>query len=106
MLSDEFPVSGTSDMIDIDSKWSSKPQKLMVGGRKADGKVSGALWGYDGKSWARISRNDVPAGEGKTLMLYSTFTTDSTNWTVKEYPTLFTFGGRNSEGVNDACMYI
>lgn len=105
-LPDDFPVSGTSDMIDIDTKWSSTPQKLMIGGRKADGKLTGAVWGYDGKSWARISRSEVPAGEGKTMFLYSTFTTDSTNWSVTEYPTLFAFGGRSSDGVNDASMYI
>ncbi len=103
---DDFPVSGTSEMIDIDTKWSSTPQKLMIGGRRADGSLTGSVWGYDGTSWARISRSDVPAGEEKTMFLYSTFTTDSTNWSVTEYPTLFAFGGRNVEGINDATMYI
>lgn len=105
-LPSEFPVSGTSEMIDIGTKWSSTPQKLMIGGRKADGSLTGAMWGYDGSAWARISRTEVAAGEGKTMFLYSTFTTDSTNWTVKEYPALFAFGGRNPQGVNDPTMYI
>ncbi len=105
-LPEDFPIRGTSDMIDIDSKWSSTPQKLMIGGRKVNGELTGSVWGYDGKSWARISRSEVPAGEGKTMFLYSTFTTDSTNWKVTEYPTMFAFGGRSSDGINDASMYI
>lgn len=101
-----LPVRGTSEMILLDSKWSATPQMLMAGGCLADGSLTGAVWGYDGRNWAQVSRNDVPAGEDKTMFLYTTFATDSTNWSVKEYPTIFIMGGRNAEGIADGTVYL
>lgn len=102
----DCPVSGTSQLVTTTTDWSTSAQAYMLGGVKADGNLTGAMWGYDGKDWAKISQQDVPAGRGKTMLPYVTFLTDSTNWTVKKYATLVTFGGQDVNGVNDKTVYI
>lgn len=53
------PVSGTSQMLLYETKWSSKPLAIFVGGCDAAGNVVGSTWGYDGEVWAKISTRDI-----------------------------------------------
>jgi hypothetical protein len=105
-LDDDFPVSGTSTLINISNSWSDQAQVYMLGGVKASGEMTGAMWGYDGNSWAKISDVEVPAARDRTLVSYVTFITDSTSWTTKKYATLVAFGGRNADNVVDKTLYI
>ena len=88
-----FPVSGHSDMLTYDSPWLTIPQGMIIGGRTADGSLTGAMWGYDGSNWARLN-NTLPAREGATFFPYVTFFVDD-NWITTEMPTWFVIGGIN-----------
>lgn len=105
-VDDDCPISGTSQLATAENEWSADKQAYMLGGVKADGSLTGAMWGYDGQRWAKISQQEVPEGKDKTMFSYTTFVTDSTNWTVKRYITLVAFGGQNDRGLNDKTVYI
>lgn len=101
----DCPVAGTSQLVSFDSKWSVAPQLTMQGGRKADGSLTNATWGYDGKTWAKLSETFPVAAEGVTLVSYIITSTDTIAWTSSQTPALLAFGGRKEVGVNDT-LYI
>jgi hypothetical protein len=106
-LPDGFPVSGQSQLLIYTTEWSSSPQALFVGGRCADGSLSASSWGFDGTSWARFSYLPEKAAlEGITLIPYTTFTVNTTNWTTTSYDTLFALGGRSASGEQSHTLYI
>ncbi len=90
----DFPVSGTSDMIWQKVKWGARPQGYIVGGRKADGTLSGDTWGFDGNSWARVSKGTLEAAEGRSVFPYIFSATDTMTWRTTEHDVLVTIGGR------------
>ena len=103
----ECPVSGTSQMLSFNNEWTEKPLAVFVGGRKADGQLSGATWGYDGSTWALLG--NLPKGhafEGMTLVPYFTFKTNSATWTFTKQSTLFAICGRTSDGYLSRRVYI
>lgn len=105
-LPDGFPMTGHSPVVSYTSQWSAHPQMITVGGRCADGSLSSAAWGFDGTAWTKFG--NLPknmALEGVTLIPYTTFTTNTVNWTVKSYPSLYVMGGRNSDGETTRCLY-
>ncbi|MDE7397275.1 MAG: hypothetical protein K2M98_06080, partial [Muribaculum sp.] len=106
-LPDGFPVSGHSQTISYTTEWSATPQAIFVGGRCADGSMSSSTWGFDGTRWVRFS--DLPknqALEGVALIPYTTFSVNTTNWTVKSYNTLIALGGRAADGSVSHKLYI
>ncbi len=105
-LLEGMPVSGTSNPLIHSFKMSGMPQFLLVGGRKANGSLSKATWGFDGTSWAKISKRDMPeALEGMAVVAYYTFSRTST-FAFKSYPTLIAFGGRKADGTLSKKVYI
>lgn len=88
------PVKGTGQMLVFETKWSSSPMAVFVGGRDANGVMVGSAWGYDGEVWARISTRDMVEIEDVTLFPYSTPRVDSNNWKVSERSALIAMGGR------------
>lgn len=92
----DFPVSGFSDMLSYNSSWLTYPQGMIVGGRTADGNLTGAMWGYDGTTWAKLS-DAIPAREGASFFPYYTFYVDA-NWITSEKITWFVIGGHNESG--------
>lgn len=101
------PIKGTSQLLSFKNEWSEKPLAIFVGGRKADGQVSGETWGYDGSTWALLG--NLPKGhayEGVTLVPYFTFKTNSLTWTFTKQSTLFAICGRNSDGYLSSKIYI
>lgn len=96
----EFPISGFSDMLTYNSSWLSAPQGMIVGGRTASGELTGAMWGYDGTTWAMLN-NNIPAREGAVLFPYITFFVDD-YWITSEKVTWFVTGGLNdTRALND-----
>ena len=96
-LPDGMPVTGTSQLVCYDSKWSSTPMVVMVGGRDSSGKIVGDAWGYDNGEWACLSHT-APAREGITLIPYYTYKVSTNNWKIYRYPTLLAIGGRDASG--------
>ncbi len=106
-LPEGFPVSGHSQTIIYTTEWSAAPQAIFVGGRCADGSMSSATWGFDGTHWTRFSTlPEKIALEGVTLIPYTTFSVNTTNWTVSSYNTLIAFGGRAADGSVSHNLYI
>ncbi|MDE6395054.1 MAG: hypothetical protein K2K77_06905, partial [Duncaniella sp.] len=92
------PVSGTSQLVTYQTKWSSSPMAIMIGGKDAAGNLTGEAWAYDGSVWAQISTTGIPARSGVTLFPYSTPRVDSSNWRVTEQSALIAAGGLTKSG--------
>lgn len=102
----DMPVNGTSPAVIYSFAMSDTPQMLIVGGRKKDGSLSADTWGYDGSSWAKISRRGLPEGlEGMTVAPYYTIST-AADWITRSIPTLVAIGGRKADGKNNTTVYI
>lgn len=82
-LGSDFPVAQTSQLVTYMSDWAIEPQALMVGGKSADGTLTGAAWGFNGSEWFRLSSTSgvrqLPAADGYTLFPYFTYTAGK-NW--------------------------
>lgn len=89
----DFPVSGFSEMLTYNSSWLAAPQGMIVGGRTADGSLTGAMWGFDGTTWA-VLNNTIPQREGAAFFQYITFYVDD-YWITTEKTTWFIIGGIN-----------
>jgi hypothetical protein len=106
-VSADCPISGTSSLVLFENKWSDNPLAMMTGGRTSSNTLTGATWGYDGSSWAKISTDGVETPlEGMSFFPYFTFSVSTTNWSVTEYTTLFAFGGKDADGVVNSKVYI
>lgn len=88
------PVGGTGQMMIYETKWSTLPLAMFVGGRDASGNVVGSTWGYDGEVWAKISSRDIDEREDVALFPYFTPRTVKGFWRVTERSTLIAIGGR------------
>lgn len=91
------PVSGTSELVTYETKWSDSALTIMVGGRDADGNIIGSAWGYDGTKWSQVSIRNLDPTEGMSLFPYTTPRVSTTNWSVSERPALIALGGRYEE---------
>lgn len=101
-----MPVAGTSEPVTYTFPMSNAAQMLVVGGRRADGTLSGDTWGFDGRTWARVSKRALPMGlEGAAIAPYTTYTT-AADWNITEFPTMILIGGRKSNGVLNDTVYI
>jgi len=98
-LAADFPVGGSSAVAEFATKWASKPQIVILGGRTSQGIATGATWAYDGTDWAKIG-DGVPAGEGYALFKYKITETDTVSWRVKESQVLMAIGGSSPKGID------
>ncbi len=105
-LPDGMPVSGMSVPVEYTFSMSNQPQILMVGGRCADGTLSDQVWGYDGKSWARVSRKPLPVAlEYAAVAPYITYEVNS-GWPGEDRASMYVFGGRKSDGSISKTVYV
>ena len=72
---------------------------MTVGGRTADGALSGDTWAYDGQSWVKLSAG-LPEATGYAVTPYVISETDTISWRVKESDVLLAFGGRTAKEIN------
>lgn len=95
------PVSGTSQLVIYETKWSASPLAIMVGGQDASGRYTGEAWAYDGTRWDRISTTGIDERAGVTLFPYSTPRISSNSWRVTEQSALLAMGGvyETAEGI-------
>ena len=104
----DFPVSGTSNATTISFEMSISKQMLVTGGRKSSGDLSGATWGYDGTSWMKISRYDMPVkAENMALVPYFEIKQDSVSWKVAQAKTvLLAMCGKLEDGTLNDTIYM
>lgn len=104
-MPDGMPVSNTSVPVCYSFPMSNNPQALFVGGRKADGTLSADTWGFDGNSWAKITKRPLPVAlEDVAIVSYVTFA-ESTGLSYSEYPSIVAFGGRDASGNPNSVVY-
>lgn len=103
----DMPVANTSLPVEVKVTWSSLPQIMIVGGRRADGTLSPDTYGYDGSRWARTSvTTPLPEGiEGATIVPYYYFSTSEANWRTRQFSTIMLIGGRLSNGWLNTKVY-
>lgn len=97
----DFPVEGVSQLCSLSSKWTVKPQVVMMGGVTASGELTNTVWGYDGAQWAKLSKDFPKAVANATMFNYSIAQTDTLSWRTKELEVLIAMGGETADGIND-----
>ncbi|MDE5785053.1 MAG: hypothetical protein K2H98_00815 [Duncaniella sp.] len=102
----EMPVSGTSNMLTLDSRWSFSPIVMMLGGRLASGKCTGDMWGYDGSTWTRISTRAVTPGEEIAICRYPTIEINKNSWTFTKRDAIIAIGGQDEKGIVDDIVSV
>lgn len=103
------PVSGTSAPVTYVTKWSDSPMAIIVGGRTADGILTGESWVYDGNVWARLSTRGIDEREGVTLFPYFSVKVNTDSWRITETSALFALGGSYEDENSTVCsktLYI
>lgn len=103
---DGFPVSGYTDMLLLNSKWWDNPYAVIYGGTDRAGKLSGAVWAFDGSHWAQISNGGVPALDGAAMIPYFAYRRTDKSWIFNEYSVLMVMGGRDADGNLNRDMYV
>lgn len=101
-----FPIAKTSAMQTFTTKWNLNPVGLIIGGVDASGNVVGDVWGFDGRTWGKVSERGVLPHSGMVLFPYFTFETKTTNWKVTEYSTWIAIGGQLADGTMDNTVYV
>lgn len=96
----DFPVEASSALSELTSKWAVNPQVVMLGGRKADGELTNAVWGYDGKNWTKISSKFPKAVANAAMFDYRMAQTDTLSWQTREVAVLIAMCGEEAEGLN------
>ena len=106
----DFPVAGTSQLVEYSNEWSDVPQAMMVGGITAAGSLTGTSWCFDGKSWMCLTLANgsysLPAAEGYTLFPYFTYKVNSSDFKITERSTWVALGGKSgSDGKMQTKVY-
>lgn len=104
-IAEDFPVGGNSGAVVFDSKWSSSPQVITMGGHGADGSLLNGTWAFDGLDWAKLS-DRLPAGEGYAVADYMVSETDTITWRVKKSQVILAIGGRTKDATSTREVYI
>lgn len=96
-----FPVEATGQLCELTSKWTTQPQVVMLGGRTASGELTNAVWGYDGKQWAKISDKFPKQIANAAMFDYRMAKTDTLSWVSTEISVLIAMCGENAGGLNE-----
>lgn len=101
-----MPVCNFSTPVEYTFPMSAEPQLLVAGGRCADGSLSSDTWGFDGSTWARISRRGLPVAlEGAAIAPYVVLRQVGVIKTA-EQKAMIAFGGRDAEGNLNTVTYV
>lgn len=105
-VSDLFPVNKPSALGLIESKWSDSPTAILAGGITLDGDISNAVWAFDGKNWAIVNNNTLPALEMPMLARYVVYRKTTAAFTLREFDVWLLFGGYNAEQEMNREVYM
>lgn len=104
-VAEDFPVEGSSAPVAFKRSWMVDTQCLILGGVTSSGECVGSTWGFDGKTWAKVSEQDIPARIAPVMFLYTTSETDS-KFVVTSYTSLLAIGGFDGSGNATRDVYI
>lgn len=105
-IATDFPISGNSQAISYATEWSPNAQIITLGGRKADGNTSPAVWAYDGSTWAKIANNTPMNVEGATMFPYYFCETDTNTWVTTTRSVFVALAGRQNDNTINGTTYI
>lgn len=100
-----MPVRATSQLVDFSFPLSNTTQAVMVGGVRADGSRTGAVWAYDGASWAELNGNFAMPLENVTLLPFFTFRMSNT-LVATESSIIMAVGGIGAEDEINDSIYV
>lgn len=103
---DDFPIEDYTNMYSYQSKWMASPICVLGGGITAEGKVSSAIWAFDGTDWAKLSEGKIPASRCATIVPYYSYLRKGSTWIFNEYNTIFLIGGLKADGTFSKQTYI
>ena len=105
-VSVDFPVTNSSAMGLIETEWASKPMVILAGGVTSDNKLSGAVWGFDGKVWAILNDGYLPALESPMLARYVVYRETNSLFIKREFDVWLLFGGFTEDGEMNRKVYM
>lgn len=109
VLPDSFPVTGTSQLVPGGNEWTLRPQYLLVGGRKADGRLTSATWGFDGERWGQVSNTTstlLYGLEQPVVVPYYSFVTNGTSHRYYQQITWLLLGGKKADGSLNRTTFV
>lgn len=110
LLSEDFPVSGMSQLVIADNEWTDNQQAMFMGGVLADGNYSNAVWGYDGMQWGQINEatgnQKLPALRDALFFPYYTYVVPYNGFTPKKHVTWMVMGGVLNNGQINTVSYV
>ena len=105
-LPEGMPISGTSMPVLYSFEMALSDQMLLIGGRKADGALSNATWGFDGSNWVRVSKYHLPVAlENAVAIPYYTCLVNKVH-VATTIPTIIVMGGRKADNQLSKDVYI
>ena len=108
-LPDDFPISNSSNLLEVYNTWSVSPQAMIVGGIDRKGNMSSDTWGFDGNTWGKINNIHgfkLPALADASLFSYYTFRTLSGVRRYSIQSTWYLMGGRKPDGSLNGDIYL
>ena len=105
-LEEGFPVLNYSELGLIESEWADQPIAIMAGGQTQDGEITSAVWAYDGKSWAIINENVLPALDNPMLFRYVVYRDTNMAFKKREFDVWLLIGGMSAEGEMNRNVYL
>lgn len=106
VVAPDFPVSLTSSLGLIETKWASQPIAILAGGVLKDASISDAVWAYDGNGWAVINEGVLPALEMPMLARYVVYRQTTSLFRVKEFDVWLLFGGWTADDEMNREVYL
>lgn len=105
-IPDDFPVTGTSNFVTLQNKWTLSPVAFLTGGITADGSFSSATWAFDGAEWVCLNKSNLPALRGSSIVPYYYFRRNTSTSELVEYNVWMLIGGRDINGLANRIVYI
>ncbi len=100
-----MPVEGTSQLIDFTFPLSAARQAVTMGGVRADGSFTGAVWSYDGRTWAEINPDFSLKLRDITLLPYYTIKV-SNALVATEQSVIMALGGVDMDDVINDSVFV
>lgn len=99
-LPEGMPVSGTSQPVSMKLSMAQLPQIMILGGRTADGSLTGDAWSFDGTNWANITLHPIKTAlENITVVPFYAFYGNS-QLGGTEKPVILALGGTDGRSNN------
>lgn len=105
-MDNDFPIINFSSLGHIETKWSSRPMAILMGGLTKEGTPTSAVWAFDGINWAVINQDYLPALESPMLARYVVYRETTSLFIKREFDVWLIFGGYTQEGKMNREMYM